>query len=152
MGYQPGTAGKLSTMDRFDDDVGGDALEPDVDGEDADLWTKPLIEYWIWTGTRLVPASADQTDRQRGMDAFQRLELWKQRLEREQRRSRRSQWSRQAFAWVRAQARRAVVVRSIACGLQAAALQHRSDHNVRWGVAGNAARVDGRESHPQSTP
>ena len=73
-------------MESIDHDAGEDALAPDVDGEDAELWAQPLIEHWIWTGTRLIPASADQADRLREIEAFQRLELWKDEQERERRR------------------------------------------------------------------
>jgi hypothetical protein len=138
-------------MDGFDDTTDNSALEPDVNGEDADLWAEPLIEYWIWTGTRLIPASADQADRLREREAFQRLELWKQHLEREQRRSRRSQWSRQAFAWVRAQGQRVVAARTTV-------LQRRDVRDVWRDVAGarDAAHLDARDEardpqHPQGS-
>jgi hypothetical protein len=73
-------------MESTDHNAGEDALAPDVDGEDAELWAQPLIEYWIWTGTRLIPASANKADRLREIEAFQRLELWKNEQERDRRR------------------------------------------------------------------
>jgi hypothetical protein len=78
-------------MESIDHDAGEEGIMPDVNGADADLWAQPLIEYWIWNGTRLIPASADQADRLREMEAFRRLALWQDEQERERRRERRRQ-------------------------------------------------------------
>jgi hypothetical protein len=72
-------------MESIDRGAGEESLMPDVDGEDAALWAQPLIEYWIWTGARLIPASTDREDRLREMEAFRLLELWKDEQERERR-------------------------------------------------------------------
>jgi hypothetical protein len=53
------------------------------------------IEYWIYDGRRLTPASSDQAERLREMEAWLRLEHWKAE---ERRRERRRAWWRPWFA------------------------------------------------------
>lgn len=45
----------------------------------GDAFGEHDIEYWIYNGTRLVPASPDETERLREYDAWPRLALWQAR-------------------------------------------------------------------------
>lgn len=67
--------------------AGGAGVAPDVgtldDGLDAAFDGDHNIEYWFWNGRRLVPASADEAERYRQREAWERLvarEAWERQL------------------------------------------------------------------------
>jgi hypothetical protein len=72
----------------FEREGDGDCYEGDYDVGDA--FGEHNIEYWIYDGTRLVPASPAQAEQLRDLDARRRLELWQAQ---ERRRERMRAWS-----------------------------------------------------------
>lgn len=52
----------------------GDALDPFTDEHN--------IEYWLWDGERLIPASPDESERLREREALLRLGYWQSQSER----------------------------------------------------------------------
>jgi hypothetical protein len=50
--------------------------DDDLDGEGAYGEAHPEIEYWLWTGEQLVPASPDQEISLRDIEARRRLTIW----------------------------------------------------------------------------
>lgn len=64
-----------TAYDRHDESpiLSGDALDPFMDEHD--------IEYWLWDGERLIPASAEESERLREREALLRLGYWESQSE-----------------------------------------------------------------------
>ncbi len=54
--------------------LSGDTLDPFTD--------EHTIEYWLWDGERLIPASAEESERFRERETLLRLGYWKSQSER----------------------------------------------------------------------
>jgi hypothetical protein len=60
------------------DSFAGFAPDPEDDGAPEAPTDEQAIEYWLWTGSRLIPASPDPAERRREGLAWPRLECWQQ--------------------------------------------------------------------------